>query len=62
MDMRQITMSTTPIAVPPEHVLNVMDKPKTAGDNDGICGTQRACQRGGDAQAGDRERLGQSFT
>jgi hypothetical protein len=62
MDMRQITMSTTPIAVPPEHVLNVMDKPKTAGDNDGICRAQCACQRGCDAEASDGERLGQPFT
>ena len=36
MDERQITTSTTQRTGPREHVLNVMDKSRTAGDNDRV--------------------------
>ena len=40
MDEWQITTSTTQRTGLREHVLNVMDKPRTAGDNDWVRGLQ----------------------
>jgi hypothetical protein len=42
MDERQIITSAAQRAGPREHVLNVMDKSRTAGDNDGVRRAKRS--------------------
>jgi hypothetical protein len=42
MDEQQIITSTTQRTGPREHVLNVMDKSRTAGDNDGVRRSKRS--------------------
>ena len=56
MDEQQIITSTTQRTGPREHVLNVMDKSRTAGDNDGIRRAKRSrkCRRNLERHHGER--------
>ena len=61
MNERQISTSTTQRAGPREHVLNVMDEPRRAGDNDRVRAAHRAREQVGYAEAADGEHLLESF-